>query len=93
MSLNIYMYNLKGLIETATVLKTKTLLNEAIHLSHNKMGGIFLLCNNTYKKDKDTDLATVCLLHVYSKIFMKGMFVPKLLHFALIKILQCIFLK
>lgn len=53
MSLNIYMYNLKGLIETATVLKTKTLQNEAIHLSHNKIAGIFLLCNNTYKKDKE----------------------------------------
>lgn len=91
--ISISMYNLKGLIETATVLKIKTLQNEAIHLSHNKMGGIFLLCNYIYKKDKGIDLATVCLLHIYSKIFMKRMLVSKLNYFALSKTLQYIFFK
>lgn len=52
MSLKIYMYNLKGLIETATVFKIKSLQNEAIHLWHNTIGDIFLSCNYIYKKDK-----------------------------------------
>lgn len=35
-----------------------------MHLSHNTMGHIFFLCNYILKKDKGTDLATVCLLNV-----------------------------
>lgn len=62
MPLNIYVYNLKGLIEIATVFEIKSLQNETIPLSHKTMGGIFLLCKYIYKKDKCTDLATVCLL-------------------------------